>query len=65
MEETNTQLRLERFNKVIELYRGMILDVVEQECGDSPRWQFIRNRLLRFLGQSGLHGKITLLLEEE
>ena len=65
MEDTTTQLRVEKINKIVDLYRGFILDIVEQECGESPRWQFIRNRLLRYLGQSGLQGKLFSILEQD
>lgn len=42
-------------------HRSLILDTVEQELKDSPRWPFIRSRLLRYLGESGFEGKLKRL----
>lgn len=43
---------------VVDQYRSMILDPVEQEMGDSPNWKYIRSRLLKALGDRGLGGRI-------
>lgn len=61
--------RYERIYKAllseIDSCRSQILDLVELECGDSPRWNFLRSRLLRCLGDGGLQGKLLMALEAE
>jgi hypothetical protein len=58
---------LERLNRLTESYnflREAILDLVEQELGDtSPRWPFLRSRLLRYLGDGGFGGRLATFLE--
>jgi hypothetical protein len=44
-------------------FRTAILDTTEAELKDSPRWSFIRSRLLRYCGQSGFEGKLLAFLE--
>lgn len=43
--------------------RAMILDACEQEMGGSPRWQYLRSRLLKYLGQNGMERIIVQFLE--
>ena len=47
---------------VIDQYRSMIIDPIEQEIGESPNWKFLRSRLLKALGDRGLSGRIRELL---
>ncbi len=59
MLQKTTVSQLERqLLEVIDLYRSMIIDPIEQEMGDSPNWQYIRSRLLKALGDRGLSGRI-------
>lgn len=45
--------------EAINFYRGLVLDSVEYELGsDDQRWRYIRSRLLKCLGDRGLHGKV-------
>lgn len=61
-----TQKKLERrLLEVVDQYRSMILDPVEQEIGDSPSWTYLRSRLLKALGDRGLAGRIREVLAEE
>jgi hypothetical protein len=58
--------RLERrLLEVIDQYRSMILDPVEQELGSSPNWRYLRSRLLKALGERGLSGRVIEILESE
>ena len=59
MLENKPKSQLERqLLEVVDLYRSMIIDPIEQEMGDSPNWQYIRSRLLKALGDRGLSGRI-------
>ena len=51
--------------EVVDFYRGLILDIVEQELGCTDNWTFVRSRLLKTLGDRGLVGKIKELLSKE
>lgn len=45
--------------EVFSFYRGLILDLFEQELGDAKNWQFIRSRLLKILSpERGLEAKV-------
>ena len=58
--------RLERgLRDTVDFYRGLILDMVEQENGGSSSWSFLRGRLLKALGDRGLSGRITEVLNAE
>ncbi|WP_413289303.1 hypothetical protein [Bdellovibrio sp. HCB337] len=58
-QQTPNTISLEKqIKEIIDLYRSMILDAVEQELGDSPNWKFLRGRLLKALGDRGLEGRI-------
>ncbi len=67
MQEENPKKRnLERrLLEVVDQYRSMIMDPIEQELGDNPNWMYIRSRLLKALGDRGLSGRITEILESE
>lgn len=55
----------QRVKDVIDQYRSMILDPVEQELGESPNWKFLRSRLLKAMGDRGLAGRIFEILDNE
>jgi len=60
-----TTLSEHEINDILNHYRhfrGLVVDAVEQELGESSRWQFLRSRLLRYLGESGLEGKLRQCL---
>jgi len=63
--ETHKNQLLRRLLEVVDQYRSMILDPVEQEVGDSPNWKFLRSRLLKALGDRGLSGRIVEILDDE
>jgi len=54
----NNQNTERRLLDALAYYRGLILDSVEQEIGDSPRWKLLRSRLLKYLGERGLEAQI-------
>ena len=51
--------------EVIDFYRGIILDAVEQNFGGDDDWPFLRKRLLKALGDRGLSGRITEIIRSE
>ncbi len=51
--------------EVIDFYRGIVLDSVEQEVGSSDNWTFVRSRLLKALGDRGLVGRVRQILATE
>ena len=55
----------ERILDVIDQYRSMILDPIEQEVGKSPNWPYLRGRLLKALGDRGIVGRIKEILNSE
>ena len=58
--------RLERrLLDVIDQYRSMILDPIEQELGSNPNWKYLRGRLLKALGDRGISGRIVEVLNSE
>ena len=54
-----------RLLDVVDQYRSMILDPIEQEVGQSPNWSYLRSRLLKALGDRGLAGRIREVLNSE
>lgn len=42
--------------------RSRIIDSVEQEVGDSPRWPVLRSRILKYLGDRGLEARVNEIL---
>jgi hypothetical protein len=58
------QNQTERVREIFALYRGILLDAIEQELGDTPNWQFLRGRLLKFLSpERGLEARIIEVLK--
>ena len=56
----NRQLnQSDQIQEALSRYRSLILDVCEQEMGDSPRWKFLRPRLLKYLGSRGLENELV------
>lgn len=50
--------------EVFGFYRGLILDLLEQELGEQKNWNFIRSRILKILSQDrGLEFKILEIIE--
>jgi hypothetical protein len=39
-----------------------VMDDCELELGDSPRWKFLRSRLLKIFGERGLQGRILEIM---
>lgn len=54
-----------RILEVVDQYRSMILDPVEQEMGGSPSWKYLRGRLLKAFGERGIQGRIREVLDSE
>ncbi len=62
MESTIGNRQANQSEEIVEAigrYRSLILDVCEQEMGESPRWKFLRSRLLKYLGGRGLEEEIV------
>jgi hypothetical protein len=51
--------------EVVDFYRGLILDMIEQELGGSANWPFLRGRLLKALGDRGLVGRMKEVIGVE
>lgn len=61
----NSQHTLEQIHQTINFYRGLMLDLFEQELSDHAKWPFIRSRLLKILSpQRGLEAKIMSIISE-
>lgn len=56
--------QIDRLLEVVGFYRGMVLDACEVELADSPRWQFLRSRLLKIFGSRGFESKILEIMTE-
>jgi hypothetical protein len=55
--------KVQEVKEVFSFYRGLILDLFEQELGDAKNWQFIRSRLLKVLSpERGLEAKVVEIL---
>ncbi len=49
----------QKLREVFSFYRGLILDIFEQEVGDEKKWPFMRSRLLKILSPDrGLESKV-------
>lgn len=58
------QVEANRIRETFGFYRGLILDLLEQELGDDKNWSFIRSRILKILSPDrGLEHKILEILE--
>lgn len=64
MNQQNTK-QLDLLLEMIGFYRGLVLDSCEQELGDSPRWEFLRSRLLKLFGQRGMEQKVISIMTNE
>lgn len=62
MVERRQQQTVEKVLEALDFYRSLILDSVEQEFADSPRWPYLRSRLLRALGDRGLANQIREIM---
>lgn len=56
--------KFKRVRSIVQQIRDLILADVELEIGDSPRWPHVRSRLLKYLGDRGLEGRIVEVLKE-
>ena len=56
--------KLKQVVETVDFYRGIILDIAEQEWGESPHWSHLRSRLLKAFGERGLQGRITAILSD-
>ena len=57
----NSKDKMDLYWKVqtaLDFYRGIILDLAEQEWGHASNWNSIRSRLLKAFGDRGLEGQI-------
>lgn len=60
------QQKVKEVKEVFSFYRGLILDLFEQELGDAKNWQFVRSRLLKVLSpERGLEAKVLETLLDE
>ncbi|QLY25691.1 hypothetical protein [Bdellovibrio sp. KM01] len=58
-EETQKQI-----TETFCFYRGLIMDLFEQEIGSDKKWPFIRSRLLKILSPDrGLEAKIIAIVQ--
>jgi hypothetical protein len=64
METINKRIE-RRLHEVVDQYRSMIIDPVEQEMGNNPNWKYLRSRLLKALGERGLSARITEVINSE
>ncbi len=54
-----TKRKEQKIREVFGFYRGMILDLFENELGEEKKWPFIRSRLLKILSpERGLESKV-------
>lgn len=58
----NNQTTLVLLLKALADARSRIIDSVEQEMSDSPRWPVLRSRILKYLGDRGLEARINEIL---
>ena len=56
---------LQQCLSAIDYYRGMDLDLSEQEFGEFDNWSFIRGRILKLWGDRGLSGRISAIIKRE
>jgi hypothetical protein len=38
--------------------RTQVLEMLEEAIGDSPKWSYVRSRILGIFGERGLQGKL-------
>jgi hypothetical protein len=46
----------------VRICMARVMDDCELEMGESPRWKFLRSRLLKMFGDRGLEGKINQII---
>lgn len=62
----SVQSEEKKIKEVFSFYRGLILDLLEQELGDQKNWNFIRARILKILSQDrGLEFKILEIINSD
>ncbi len=58
--------KLDRILAAVDQCRALSLDAIEQELCTSPRWRFLRSRLLKLWGHRGLESQIrNVILEQD
>lgn len=66
MHSEKQKARLEKgMLEIVDFYRGLILDMVEQELGGDSNWSFVRGRLLKAMGDRGLSGRLREAIQTE
>jgi hypothetical protein len=70
--ETDTSKTLNELRAAVVAARKQILDILELAFRDHPNWSYVRSRVLRALGKSGLEGVLderkdpdSVLLDKE
>ncbi len=62
----NQKQRLERhLIETVDYYRGLCLDLAEQQFGGTDEWPFVRARLLKLWGDRGLTGRLIEVIRRE
>jgi hypothetical protein len=56
---------LRQLLEVVSFYKGIVLDSVEQACGEDTNWTYIRSRLLKAFGDRGMEGRIREIINTE
>ncbi|MCX6118871.1 MAG: hypothetical protein NT027_15135 [Proteobacteria bacterium] len=51
--------------EVIDFYRGIVLDLLQQELEGCDDWHYLRSRLLKAFGDRGLAGRLKQVLIAE
>lgn len=65
MQNNQSDPRLVLLLDALDYYRGIVLDSVEQECGELPVWFRLRSRLLKAFGDRGLVNRIKEIMAHE
>lgn len=63
MNQIEIKKYLDEILETLDYYRGMALDAVEQEFGDSQSWPVVRSRLLKVFGDRGLANRIRSIMQ--
>lgn len=58
----NMGYQQQRALDLVTFYRSAILDLLDEEFGETTRWDFVRKRILHLLGDRGLFGQMTAIL---
>ncbi len=62
---TRIKIIYDDITKTIQDCRRSVLEATEQELSESPRWNALRTRLLKYFGDRGLQGRIDELFAAE